>query len=166
MRARRGFTFIELLIYTVIFSGMVAAIVYLTRTVQDTRARVRTAVILQSDLRFVLARMSSYVQSGDTVTLPATSTPTGSILEVSFATSSPGYNPTHVELLNGIITVKRGASSTLALTSSAVNVTTLTFNRTSSTPPAVRMTITGSLRNGGGSSGVPLTLSTAAVVRR
>jgi type II secretory pathway pseudopilin PulG len=164
MRARKGFTFIELLVYTVIFSGMIAAIVFLTRTVQETRARVRTAVILQSDLRFALARMSSYVQSGDTVTLPSAGT--GSILEISFATSSPGYHPTRVELQNGIVTVKRGASSTLALTSSAVNVTSLTFNRTSSTPPAVRMTISGALRYGAGASGVPLTLSTAAVVRR
>jgi Tfp pilus assembly protein PilW len=164
MRARRGFTFIELLIYTVIFSGMIAAVVFLTRTVQETRARVRTSVILQSDLRFALARMSSYIQSGDAVTLPSAGT--GSILEISFATSSPGYNPTRVDLQDGIISVKRGTSSTLPLTSSAVNITALTFSRTSSTPPSIRMTITGRLRYGAGPSGVPLTLTTAATVRR
>ena len=164
MHRRNGFTLIELLIYTVIFSGMIGAVVFLTRTVQETRTRVRTSVILGNDLRFALNRITSYVRSADNINLPSTST--GVTLECGYASSSPGYNPTDVVLTNGIIQVTRGSSSTLAITSSAVKITSLLFDRTTSTPTAIRITMTGMLRNGFGASGVPQTLTGAAVMRR
>ena len=164
MRSRKGFTLIELVIYTGIFSMLIAAMVFLMRTASDSHARVRTALVLQADLRFALSRMSSYVRAGDWVSLPSTTS--GTTLEISFASSSPAFDPTRVMTTDGVVTVTRGGGSALAITNSAIDITSLTFHRTTTTPTAVRMTITGKMRNGVGPSGGYLTLTGAAAIRR
>jgi type II secretory pathway pseudopilin PulG len=164
MRAQKGFTLIELVIYAGLFSLLLAAMVFLMRTANDTHARVRSSLILQADLRFAISRISSYIHTGDSITLPASTS--GTTLEISFATSSPALDPTRIMRSNGIVTVTRGGGSSLAITNSAVDVTALTFERTTTTPTAVRMTITAKLRNGIGASGVPLTLNGATMIRR
>lgn len=164
MLVKRGATLIELIIYTAIFSTMIASIVLLTRTVNETRARVRTSIILESDLRFVLSRISSYVRAADGITLPATST--GTVLVCSFASSTPAYDPTRIERTNGIVTVQRGSGQALALTSSAVEITALMFTRSTSTPPSVRFSLTGKLRNGSGPTGMLQSVTGTAVLRR
>jgi type II secretory pathway pseudopilin PulG len=164
MRAKNGFTLIELVIYAGLFSLLLAAMVFLMRTANDTHARVRTALVLQSDLRFAIARMSSYIRAGDRITLPSSTS--GTTLEISFASSTPALDPTRIMLSNGILTVTRGGGSSMAITNSTIDVTSITFNRTTTTPTAVRMTLTAKLRNGAGASGVPLTLTGAAMIRR
>ncbi len=162
MRTKRGFTLIEIIIYTLIVSSILVSMVYITRTMYETRARVRASIILQENLRFALARITDKIREADGVVTPESGS--GSVL--SLAMNDPADDPTTVTLADGIILMSEGGGANNALTSSEVEVVGLTFTRSSGETPIVRIEMSGQLRNVLGPYQTSLTFTNSAAIRR
>lgn len=162
MHTSRGFTLIEIIIYTVIVSSILASMILITRAMYETHARVRSSIILEENLRFALARVTIAIREADAVTTPASGTGT----TLGLTMSDPADDPTTITETNGILLMQEGSGANNALTSSELEVTDLTFTRSSGTTPIIRIELTGQLRDAMGPYQTSLTFTNSAVIRR
>lgn len=159
---RPGFTLVEVLIYAALVGMVMVSVVLLASTAFTVRSRVRSALILEENIRFASGRIVSLVTGASGMTFPTIGT-TSSTLVMTM--TSPSQSPTTISLSNGTIMLAQGSSTALALTSSEVAISNLSINRVSSTAPFVRILISGGLRNPPPQSPT-LTVTTTAAVRR
>jgi type II secretory pathway pseudopilin PulG len=162
MRPKSGFTLIEILIYTAIMGSILVSTVFITRAMYDTRARIRSSVILEENMRFALARIMTEVREADGVTEPASSTGTA----LTITRDDPAHDPTVITSAGGVITMSKGGSPAAALTSSEVEITSLVFTRSQGDFPLIRAELEGQMRNASGPYRASLTLSNSAAIRR
>jgi Tfp pilus assembly protein PilW len=162
MKICRGFTLIEVIIYAGIIGAILVSMVLITKAMYETRARVRSSIILEENLRFALSRVTSAIRQASAVIQPDVGT--GSTLSLTM--SDPGDDPTVVTETNGIVFLSEGTGASMALTSTEVEVTGLSFTRSTGTSPIIRTTITGRLRNATGPYQTEQTLTNSAVIRR
>lgn len=162
MRTGRGLTLIEVLLYAVLVGMTMTALVLLATTAFKVRSEIRAQIILDDEMRFASGRILSAVHEATGITAPAIGV-TSSTLTLSMASST--QDPTTITLSGGIITLAQGTGTAVALTSSELNVSTLSFSRVSSTVAMVRLVMTGALRNATSEYG-SLTVTTTAAVRR
>ncbi len=158
----KGFTLIEVLIYMALMAVMLLGMVQLTTSIFDLRARTRSGIVLEENLRFALVSVAERVKAAADITSPGAGSSDSLTLDMVDAT----LDPTTFSLANGILMITEGASGAGRLTSSEVEVTTFTVTRLAGTPPSVRLLITGQLRNATGPYQSVLSISTTAVVRR
>jgi Tfp pilus assembly protein PilW len=161
MRNQRGFALIEIVIYAGIVGAIMISMVLITKVMYETRARVRTTVLLQENLRFAMARITASLRRASAVTEPAGSGPT-----LSLTMEEATDDPTVVTLTDGVIFMSEGASSSVALTSSQVEITDFMFTRSTSTIPIVRVDITGRIRGADGPYQSEQSISNSATIRR
>lgn len=166
---KRGFTLVEILIYTALLGVIMSAVVLVSHAMLQARAKTRAGLILEENLRYALTRIVGRVHDMSEIVLPLTGTDDTLVL----ATTDPGELPTTIALENGLITIAGGIGATLSLagaplplTSAEVEVTTLSFMRLSAIPGAVRVSITGRLRDAMGAYQSTLTVLDTAVIRR
>jgi len=121
---RRGLGLIEILMYVATVAIVLTAA--LTMTVQIFRARAKTSTILEveQNAHFALEKMGSATRSAITATVPANGA-TGAVLTITLADSS--ISPTTFQVTNGVLTMQQGAGAAVPLTTSAVQVTGLSF---------------------------------------
>lgn len=162
MHAKKGLTLIEILIYSVIVSSILLSMVYITRAMYDTRARVHASIILEENLRFALARITTKIREADAVVIPESGS--GSVLSLTM--SDPADDPATIILSDGIILMSEGGGANNALTSSEVEVTDLAFTRSSGETPIVRIDLSGQLRNVLGPYQTSLSFTNSAAIRR
>lgn len=162
MRHRSGFTIIEIMIYTAIVGMIMASMIYIIRSMYETRARIRAAILLEDNLRYALFRATSAVRLADGVTSPSS----GSSDTLQLDMDDASIDPTIITISNGIILMSQGAGGPMALTSSEVEVTNLTFTVTGSVAPSVEVVLSGELRDAVGPYQTSTTLSNTAVIRR
>ncbi len=158
----RGFTLIEIIIYAGIVGAILVSMVLITKAMYETRARVRSSIILEENLRFALSRVTSAIRHASAVTQPDV----GSGSTLNLAMAEPGDDPTVVSETNGIVLMSEGSGGSMSLTSSEVEVTNLTFTRSTGSAPIIRVEMTGRLRNAEGPYQTEQTLSNSAVIRR
>ncbi|MBD3251375.1 hypothetical protein GF380_02885 [Candidatus Uhrbacteria bacterium] len=163
MRTRKGFTLIEIVIYTAIASMMLISMVLITQSLYQTRARVRSAIILEENMRHAMARIIISIRESEGVAVPGIHS-TGTYL--SLAMPNPTIDPTQFDLVDGTIVQTSGVGSGIPITSPQVEITDLEFTRSSTTIPLVFVEMSGQLRNVVGAYQSELTLSNSATIRR
>lgn len=125
LRAREGFTIIELLIFAAIFS--VITITFIAILVAVTRVHVEQSSVAEvnGQSQFILQQLQSNIEQSSLVEM-ATDTASSS-LRLRMATSS--IDPTIVWLTNGIVYRTQGGGAAEALTSERVTVSDLVFTK-------------------------------------
>ena len=160
---KKGYTLIELILYTAILSSVLTVMIFITRSMYDARARVRTSVLVRENLRFALTQMVANIRGADGVTTPSSAS-TSSTLELIMNDSA--INPTIFSVGNGQVWLAQGSEDAVAITSAEVEVTELSFERSSTDPPFVRITLSGDKRDAAGPYQFPITLTDSATIRR
>lgn len=129
--SRRGFSLVELLIFSAIFT--VIMVIFITILVAVTRVQVRqsSAAEVNSQSQFLLQQIQYYVQTSSLVDMPQ-DTPT-TTLKLRMAASSS--DPTYIYLSGSTVYLKlTDAGAPQALNSSKVNVSSLSFTKRSNSP--------------------------------
>src|SRR3989344_1950392 len=131
LNSRRGFTIIELLIFTAIFSIMsVAFLSALVSAIQIQVKQLATSEVNQQS-QFLLDTIQYYVQSASLVELPSDTATT----TLKLRTSSSSTDPLYIYLSGDVVYLKQTDSGAAeALTSSKVAVSNLTFTKRANNP--------------------------------
>lgn len=163
MRSHRpGFTLVETLLYTAFVGMIMTSMTLLAYTTFSVRGKLRTALILEQNMRFAVGRVTTLVNEASGITSPTLGATSGTLILATTATST---NPTTITSVGGIIYLTQGATGTVeALTSNEISISSFSFTRVSSTSPMVRFVLSGGLRNASTSYGA-LTVTTTAAVR-
>jgi Tfp pilus assembly protein PilW len=162
MTKQRGFTLIEVLLYTMIAGAILLAAVRLATTALTIRSKVRSTLVLEENVRFASGRITNLVLEATGITTPVIGTPSSTL---ALTTSVVTTTPSTFRLTNGALTLAQGTGTAMAITSNEVKVTRLLFTRVSSTTPIVRIELTATLTNA--SVSFPsLSVTTTADVRK
>lgn len=124
--SRRGFTVIELLIFSAIFA--VVAITFVAILVSITRVQLRQVSVAEvsQQSQFVLQTLERYIEQSSLIEM-ATDAPTSTL---TLRMPSSAKDPTYIYLSSNAVYLKETDSGTPeALTSSRVRVSTLTFTK-------------------------------------
>lgn len=157
----RGFTILEMVIYTAIVGMILSTVVYVTNTVYNVRARVSTSSVVHESVVYAQDRILTSLHSATAVVIPASGASSTLQLTMPDATR----DPTTYSLSGGQIWVKEGTKAKLPLTSSEVSVSNLEFLRGSNLPPIIRVQITADRRNANRAYSAPLSVTTTAAIR-
>lgn len=157
---KRGFTLIELVIYTAITASITSAIVFTSRAMYDARARVRTSSIVHEQIRFALSRSLASVRESSSIVSPETESSGDSLSVVINAVT------TTIRLADGRLYLQEDGSEELPITSNEIAISSVEFTRSSTDPPIVRVEVSGDLRESQGAYHHPFTLTGSASVRR
>jgi type II secretory pathway pseudopilin PulG len=160
---RRGFTLIELVIYTGITAMILASLIFITNVMYDARARVRTSAIVHEHVQFAVDRVTASVREASGVSAPALGS-TSTTLQLVMADAS--INPTKFSVTSGQMFLQMGASTSLPITSTEIRITSATFTAANTSPPTVRIEISANKTNASGPYDAPFTLSGTATIRR
>jgi type II secretory pathway pseudopilin PulG len=128
LRTRSGFTLIETMIYIAIIGGAVSSFVLFATTVSNVRSKIYVQQEVNANARVALDVIADRIRSASGVN--AGNSTFGSdpgVLELSM--DAAAANPTIINLSanDGILQIKEGASSVVALTSDEVRVSNLVF---------------------------------------
>ena len=143
---RRGFTLIEVLLYTALLGIILGTFVLTTATILEARAKSQTALMLNEGARYAMERIALRAANASAVTEPAAGV--GSALTLTMPT--PSQNPTAFTLSGGIVMIAEGGGPAVPLTGSHLEVTALSFTRMPGTPPTIRVVLDARLRNAQG----------------
>lgn len=125
---RRGFTIIELLVFSAIFSiimiGLITVFVVTTRV----QSRQSSANEVETQGQFLLQQLQYYIQTARLVNIPQDAA-TGT-LTLAETVASSSLDPTVINLSSGTVYLTQGTGGTAqALTSNKVTVSNLSFTR-------------------------------------
>lgn len=136
----RGFTLVELLIYSVVFVVVSGILTGTLLTISRMQARENAAFEVSRQLQFVTQRIQSMIRSASTInniyeshseSVPCTATSTYCAIRLTFAEES--LNPTIISSDAGGIYIQSGLEPRVALTSPDIQVSFLRF--LSNNPP-------------------------------
>jgi prepilin-type N-terminal cleavage/methylation domain-containing protein len=119
-RKRRGFTFIELILYLAIVSIVLGALVPFAFTVIGSGVKSSTQQEVFSSARFISERIKYEIRN-------ATGINSVSATSLSLATATGSTNPTVIDLSGGNIRIKQGVSTAVNLNSANTTVPSLSF---------------------------------------
>lgn len=159
---KRGFTLLEVLIYTALIGAILGSVLILADSLFRVRVRTRTGFILEQNLRHAMVTVVSRVHEADDITLPASGAGTTLVLDMH----PPAEDPTTIELTGGVLMIQSGSGASLPLTSLEVEITDATFSRLTGTPASVQVSLTGQLRDVAAMYQSTLTVTDTATIRR
>jgi len=139
--AQKGFTLIELLLYVAILGSLLLTVsMFFATTVES---RVKNQSISEVDQQGTLAMdyILQTIRNADTITLPAAG---GSAASLTLAVPTSALSPTVFDLNGTALQVKEGTGAAVALTSSKVQISSLSFKNLtrSGTPGLVQVSFT------------------------
>jgi len=125
-----GFTLIELLLYVSIVGVLLASVSGFYALVIDARVKTRSVNEVNQQGAYIMDYLTQSVRSASSIAAPAAGASASSLsLVVPTATASPtGYS-----LSSGVLQVSEGAAAAIPLSSSAIQVSNLTFKNLSAT---------------------------------
>ena len=128
MKARKGFTLLEFILYFALISIVVSTITVFALDVIRTRAKTAVVAEVEQNMRFGLQRILRTVRQASSLNVGASTfdSATG-VLSVDMAAAS--NTPTVFDLSGGALRMKEGSGAAVPLTSSRVVVTSLRFTR-------------------------------------
>ncbi len=121
----RGFTLIELILYIALITIILSALVPFAWNSVELGVKSATAQEVNANARYITERIKYEIRN-------ATGINSVSATSLSLATSTPGTNPTVIDLSGGNIRIKQGVGSAVAINSSNTVITLLTFTNYSS----------------------------------
>jgi len=128
--SQRGFTVLELLIFSAISAVIMVAFITILVTITRIQARQSSAAEVNQQSQFLLQTIQYYVERSSLIEMNqdvATST-----LKLRMAASSE--DPTYIYLSGGMVYLQQSSTAAQALTTSRVTVPSLTFTRRSNAP--------------------------------
>lgn len=147
--SQRGFTLVELLLYLAVASLVVSSTIFMLLTFLESRVKQKTIAEVEGQGALVIDQISQVIRNAESITTPSANA-TGSSATLDVVTGAA--DPTTFDLSDGIIRIKEGAGSEVALTASPVTASDLTFaNLTmSGTPGSLAVSFTLSMSNPAG----------------
>lgn len=162
----RGFTLIEALIYIAIFSSIVGFLFLIVSQVIESGVKNQNRVGVEMEGDFVMRKIEWAMNGAQTINEPPPGA-TSSRLSVNRYNFS--QNPVVIELVSSAVEIKKGASSTVAITSNEVSVEELTFNHiieSGTRPPGIKVTLTVNTSSGETGVKASTTLENTFYIRR
>jgi prepilin-type N-terminal cleavage/methylation domain-containing protein len=123
MHNQRGYTLIELLLYTVIIGTLLTAVSLFAATASEARIKNQSIAEVDQQGTFALEYISQAVRNATSITSPAAAS-TDAQLTLVVPTGS--LSPTIFNLASNQLQVKEGAATAIPLTGGKVQVTNFT----------------------------------------
>ncbi len=135
---QKAFTLIETIIYVVIFTTIVLAMVSFGSSIASSRMHNQMALEVNDQGSKVMKVISDAIQNASSINSPTIS---NSASNLSVATLSSLTNPTNFTVSNGILYITEGTNAPVALTNNKVVVSNLTFSNFSrpNTPDIIKI---------------------------
>ncbi|MFH1790265.1 MAG: type II secretion system protein [bacterium] len=131
---KKGFTFIETIIYTVIIGGVIVSFISFALSIQSSREKNYIIQETQANNRMALQAITNKIRMANGIN-SSTSIFGSDPGIISLNMASPSQDPTIIDLNqdDGVLRIKEGAQDAYAITSSKVQISHLIFtNFTSS----------------------------------
>ncbi len=126
---KAGFTLIEFLIYSVIVTLLVGALVLIGSNILQGRVRVAVAEEVNHNGKIAMEKITYHIRKADSINSPIIGS-SESTLSLNMSVSTE--NPTVFEVdIDNRLTVKRGVEDAAVLTSGKVKVSSLNFTNVS-----------------------------------
>jgi len=119
-----GFTLIELLLYITIVSVLLLGVTSFFGTVMDARVKNKTIAEVNQQGTAAMDYVLQTVRTATSITTPAAA---GSGASLTLVVPTAALSPTIINLTGTTLQVKEGAATAVPLTSSDVQITSLTF---------------------------------------
>jgi len=152
---QHGFTLIELLIYVGLVSIFLTAATSSLLDIVFGSVKSSVQQEVQENLRYATQRIQFEIRNADTINSSSSfgvNLAADSTKSLSLATPSPN-NPTEFRVSGGILQIRQGGGSWIALTSTALEVTNLVFTKLSdASSDNISFTVTVKYRNPSGRS--------------
>lgn len=117
---RKGFTFIELIIYVAIVSIVMTALIPFAWNVIEGGTKSATQQEVFANARFISEKIRYEIRNSIGINSVSASS-------ISLVTSIAGTNPTIIDLSGGNVRIKQGAGSTISLNSTDTRISSLIF---------------------------------------
>lgn len=124
-KLNKGFSIVELLISIAIMSIVVVVAVTVMRSALNNEKRGRALEEVEWQASFIMNTISQSLRNGTAINSPAAGV-TATTTSIAISTI-PAENPTVFTLTNGRVTISEAGGSAIPISSTAVTVTTLTF---------------------------------------
>jgi len=136
-----GFTLVELLLYVAISGVILLVTTMFLQTLLESRIKNQTIAEVEQQGIQVMQIITQTVRNADVLNSPTIG---ASATSLSVNTYTAGNNPTVFDLSGGVIRIKEGAGSAIALTNARVTVSDLNFQNLSrsGTPGTIRISFT------------------------
>jgi prepilin-type N-terminal cleavage/methylation domain-containing protein len=135
MKAAKGFTLLELLIYIALVSVISVVLSRMFIIINSGRARITSKTAVDSNLRFAVEKIEQDVRAASSVTTPGTAGATSTLLVLSVNSSTITYSSS----ADGYLKRQVNSSTPESLTEDSVAVNTstvpLTFSRLENNNP-------------------------------
>ena len=145
---RKGFTLIEIMIYTAVVVIILAGVVNFAWNIIFGESKTSSWQEVQQNTRFTMERITQAVRSASGINSPSMGNSADSL---SLAMANPDLNPTVFDLSGNKIRLSQGTSGPYELTSDELEVTNLNFTNLSypDTSGTVRIEMTIKHKNPG-----------------
>ncbi len=127
-----GFTLIEILIYIALVSGILIAASTFAWNIIGSKTKTQTIQEVQGNGYLVMEHVNNVIRSGRDINATsslninlADNANAGKFLSLSMRNGA--VNPTIIDVVNGVVRMRQGTGSAVALSSNLVRVTNLTF---------------------------------------
>ena len=153
IQGKQGLTLVETLIYTAIVAFTVASFLVIINNILVSSGRLNANLELTDDKQFIIQKLNWALSNVSQVNSPAAG---GSGASLSIDKLNFGSNSVIIDLQNGLLHLKIGASSSAPISSDAVTVSNLNFEH-NSTSNETRIRATMDLSNSIGTTSIHYT---------
>ncbi len=127
---KRGFTLIEVLVATAIFTIVIISFISIFVAVAGMQAHQMSAAVVDQQSQFLLQRIQYYVQNSSYVSTTADTAVSTLVLRMPSST----IDPTVISLAGGTVYIQQAGGTLQPLTSNKVTVSDLSFTRHQNPP--------------------------------
>ena len=141
LQKNRGFTLVEILIYTAIFVLLVGGITAFTSSLQSSRLRAQIMFEVNDQGNSIVRTISRSIRNAQSINSPTIGDSASSL---SLSNINSSIDPVIFSQSDGVLYITEGAGDPIALSNNKVKVTNLTFTNLSrnSTPGVIRFRFT------------------------
>lgn len=125
MNGDRGFTLIEILIYSVIVTMILTFMLLAAYQIIDNRSRLEDWLAIEENQRFLLQKLDWILGSNQSINTPVNGA-NGNTLSVNKLNFSG--NPLVIDLAGGVVRLKSGSGAPVNVTNPRVSVSSLNFS--------------------------------------
>jgi Tfp pilus assembly protein PilW len=119
-----GYTLMELLMYVSVVGGLLVAVMVFFGIVADARIKSQSTALVNEQASTAMETITSTIHNATSITSPTAGASNSSL---TLVVPTGALSPTIFNLSGTILQIKEGAAAAVPLTSSDVQVTSLTF---------------------------------------
>jgi type II secretory pathway pseudopilin PulG len=128
---KRGFTVLELLVYTAIFSVVIVGFITIFVTIVRIQGNQSSSAEVDTQSTFLLQQIQYYVEQSSLIDMPQDA-PTSTL---TLRMANPGQDPTTLYVSNGVLYMQQTTSSApQALSSNLITISNISFTKRSNVP--------------------------------